>query len=675
MYGSRSILLALSISLTASASVVRIDVLDRAEVLGGKPIGSVGAYERVTGKVYFAVDPKLPVNRSIADIELAPRNHHGKVEFSADFYILRPVDPAKGNGTALFEVSNRGGRGLISTFDRALAPGDPNSKGVFEDGFLLTQGFTLVWLGWQFDLQNDPKLLRLYAPVPTEGGRPIKGPVRSEYVPNRRVLSFSLGDRTMVPYPVLNLNDRSIQLTVRYSATGRRKVIPRNRWQFARDKDGKPVPDRTHVFMSSGFEPGKIYEVVYTAQNPVLSGAGMAGIRDFISFLKHGAPEAEDFPLGSERQRVARAVGFGVSQSGRFLRSFLYYGFNQDERGRRVFDGLWAHVAGAGRGSFNHRFAQPSRDGQPFMNFFYPTDAFPFSDLEQTDREMRLTEGLLSRAENAHVVPKIFYSNSSYEYWGRAASLTHTTVDGKADFAPPQTTRIYMFAGSQHGPGSFPPKRDGRRYPANPVDFRWSMRALLVALNRWITDGAEPPPSQYPKIENGALIPPQLLRFPEIPGIQTPTRIHRAWRLNRGPEFRTKGIISIEPPKLGKPYPVLVPRVDEDGNETSGIRMPEVQVPLATMTGWNLRDPKLGAPQELFGLAGAWIPFPRTVEERVQFNDPRRSIEERYGNRANYLKKIEAAARVLVREGYLLGGDVPRVVAMSARQWDFLMKR
>jgi len=388
-----TVVLTLLGGLPLTASVVRVELTAREPLAAGLSMGPAGPYERVTAKVYFAVDPKAPANRIVSDIDYAPLNANGKVEYSADLCVLKPVSPERGNGTVLFEVANRGGHGNPGTFNLPLRSGDPNAKGEFGDGFVFAQGFTVVWLGWQADLPAGARLVRLYAPVARDGGRPITGPVRSEFVPDVRVLSFSLGDRTMAAYAVLNPGDDSIQMTVRDTVEGRRRVIPRRQWQFAREEGGKPVPDTTRVFMASGFEPGRIYELVYTAQDPVLAGLGPAAVRDLISFLKYGSPVADGGPLGEQHRYVKRALGFGSSQSGRFLRTFLYYGFNQDEEDRQVFDGVWAHVAGAGRGSFNQRFAQPSRDGQTFMNLFYPTDIFPFSDLDQTDPERGRPEG------------------------------------------------------------------------------------------------------------------------------------------------------------------------------------------------------------------------------------------------------------------------------------------
>ena len=394
------------------AAVTRVEIADRADVLGGATFGIAGAYERIAGKIYFAVDPKLAPNRFIADIDLAPRNAQGKVEFSADLYILKPRDPAKGNGTALVEISNRGGKSLLNTFDLASPSLDPRSPLEFGDNFLLNRGFTLVWIGWEFDIPPAPGLLRLYAPIATNNGQPIEGLVRSEWEGDRRVTTIPLGDRNLPGYPVADASDPANKIFVRDTLLGERRLIARDKWTFA---------DATHVQMDSGFEPGKIYEVIYKAKNPVLAGLGPAAVRDMVSFLKFGGVETA---LDEQHTYLKRAFGFGISQSGRFLRTFVYDGFNEDENSRQVFDGVWAHVAGAGRGAFNARFAQPSRDGHPFFNVFYPVDLPPFTD-----------DGLLQKAADAHVVPKIFYTNGSYEYWGRAASLIHTSPEGKHDAA------------------------------------------------------------------------------------------------------------------------------------------------------------------------------------------------------------------------------------------------
>jgi len=627
----------------AQASLVRIEVQDQSEA---------GPYTRIVGRAYFAVDPRLPANRIISDIELAPRNEKGLVEFSADLYILRPRDPARANGAALFEVSNRGNKGLLSMFNRAQSSRDPRSPADFGDQFLAELGFTLVWLGWQYDVPPGPGLLRFQAPA----ARGVRGLVRSDYVPDQKITSLYLADRDHIAYPVAEPDDPGLQLTVRERSDGPRRTVPRGLWKLD--------ASRTRLLMESGFEPGKIYEIVYQAQDPAVAGLGPAAVRDFISHLKHGDPASG----------IRRAIGFGTSQSGRFLRTFLYYGFNQDEQGRRVFDGVWAHVAGGGRGSFNHRFAQPSRSGRPFFSFFYPTDIFPFTDQEQTDPETGLTDGLLARAEKAGVAPKIFYTNSSYEYYGRAGSLIHTTIDGKRDLPPPGNTRAYLLAGAQHGPGQIPPPRQGTQNLTNANDYRWAMRALLAAFDGWIAQDKQPPASQHPRISADNLVALGAVSFPKIPGVAFPTRIHRAYRVDYGPDFRSKGIVSVEPPRVGKAFPTLVPQVDAEGNETSGIRLPVVQVPLATYTGWNLRDPALGAPGELVGMAGSYIPFPRTRAEREKLGDPRRSIEERYPSRERYLSQIETAARALTAQSYVLERDIAKIVEQAGQQWDWVIQ-
>ncbi len=610
----------------AHAAVTRVEIASRADLPNTN-------YERITGKVYFAVDPKLAANQIITDIALAPRNKKGLVEFSADLEVLRPK--TKGNGTALVEISNRGGKGMVNMFDL----GGRNEPG---DSLLFDRGFTLVWIGWEFDIQNREGLLKLYAPV-IKG---ITGVVRSEITVDRRSTSESLGDRAMVPYAVADA--ASATLTVRDGVKGKRTTIARDQWKFS--------ADMTHVEYT--FEPARIYEVVYTAKDPTVVGLGPAAVRDYVSYIK-------------QQGEVERAIGFGVSQSGRFLRTFLYYGFNADEKGKRVFDGVWAHVAGAGRGSFNHRFAQPSRDGHPLLNLFYPSDIFPFTDEPETDGG--ITDSILARARKDGVVPKIFYSNGAYEYWGRAASLITTSIDGKKDVAPAPETRVYFIAGAQHGANAQPTKTVTQNR-ANPTDYRFAMRALLIDMNSWVTNGTAPPDSKIPRVGKDELVAVGALNFPKVPGIALPKEPYFAWHLDFGPDFRSKGIVANDPPKVGTPFPVLVPQVNSDGNDTAGIRLPEQLVPLATYTGWNLRDPKVGAPDVIYNMVGSFIPFARTKAEREASGDPRLSIEERYKDKDEYLRKVKDAADVLTGAGFLLKEDVDKVGAKAGARWDSIMK-
>jgi len=600
------------------------------------------------------------INQIIADIDKAPRNGQGKVTFSSDLYVLKPKYPERGNGAVLYEVSNRGGKAMLAFFSRATGSFDPTTEAEFGDGFLLRQGYTLAWLGWQWDVPRRPGLVRIHPPAVLG----VKGLVRAEFIVTQKVTTHLLSDRQHIPYLVSEADDPKATVTVRERVESPRRAIPRAQWRFS--------ADHTSVEMPAGFEPHKIYEVVYTSQDPVLVGLGPTAVRDFLSHLKYPPGGIAPGNLATARpiQGIRRAYAFGISQSGRFLRTFLYYGFNQDESGRQVLDGVVSHVAGGGRGSFNHRFAQPSRDAHPFMNLFYPTDIFPFTNVEQTDTETGLTDGLLARAMKTGTAPKVFFTNSSYEYWGRAASLIHTTVDGKADASIPDNTRIYLFAGSQHGPGAFPPGRSIGQQLNNPNDFRWVMRALLAAMDRWASEGAAPPPSAYPRLAEGTLVAPEALDFPKIPGVRTSSRVHLAYRVDYGPQWKS-GIVSKEPPLVGKPFPILVSQVDGDGNETGGIQTPEVAVPLATYTGWNLFNEKSGPADEISSMAGSFIPFARTRAERERTADPRRSVEERYRDREHYIGLVAEAALKLIEKGYLLDQDLPAILKQAHRRWDY----
>lgn len=654
-------LLGILASSLAFSSVTAVRVSERSDVLNGESFGKAGPYERIIASVHYAVDPKLPANAIIRDIQFAPRSDAGLVEFTADLYVLKPRDPALGNGAILLEINNRGGKAMLSRFQYGGGTTDPRTAADFGDRLLMNQGFTLVWVGWQFDVPSKDGRMAVHAPVITDNGKTITGLVRSEFVPDKRVTGFNLGDRDHISYEVADPNNAANVLTVRPERDAPRKTIPHSNWQF----DGKGG-----VTMAAGFEPGLIYEVVYTAKNPSVVGLGPAAVRDFISYLKYGTPSSGINVLGDQPGFLKHAIGFGISQSGRFLRKFLYDGFNQDEQGRRVFDGVWADVAGAGRGSFNHRFAQPSRDAQPFANFLYPTDIFPFTDLDETDGAV--TDGLL---KNVKQMPKIFYTNGSYEYWGRAASLIHTTPDGLHDAPLAPQTRIYFLAGAQHGPGSWPPQAGDRRYTGNPNDQRPLERALLMRLLEWMKEGKEPPASQIPLLAKQQLVAPSKTAFPHLAGVTLPKHYVESFHLDFGSAFKTNGIVANEPPVVGKAFPTLVPQVDSDGNEIAGVHMPEVRVPLGTYTGWNFRAPSIGAPEQSYAFAGSWFPFAKTKADRTRTKDPRPSIAERYTSREDYLAKIEAAARDLVARGFLLETDIQRVVERSGKEWDYLMSK
>ena len=655
---------------SADAEVVRIEVRSRADVAGGKLFGLAGSYERLVGTIYFAVDPDIPANAIVTDISFAPRNADGMVEFYSDFFLIKPRDVERGNGTVLYEVSNRGNKGMLRYFNHAAGSLDPLTEEEMGDGLLLNNGFTLLWLGWQFDPPDRDGLMRLFTPVATDGLASIEGLVRSEIIVQERAFDWSLADRNHAAYEVADPSDPANVMTVRDGVDQPRRVVPRSQWRFARLREGGQVtPDRTRVYLEGGFEPHKIYDVVCKAQDPPLVGLGPAAIRDTVARLKYGAADELSIPAGA----IDRAIAWGVSQSGRFLRTFLYYGFNETEERQRAFDGVMSHVAGGGRGSFNHRFAQASRDGHPHFNKLYPTDIFPFTDISQTDPETGVREGLLDRVEPA-LMPKIFYTNSSYEYWGRAASLIHTSIDGTQDSPAMDNVRIYSFAGSQHGPGTFPPVQTSGQQLSNPNDYSWFMRSLLLAMNRWVAADSPPPPSNYPRIADGDLVLPEQLNFPQLPDVSMPAAPHRAYRVDYGPQFATKGIVSVEPPEVGSAFPILVPQVDADGNETGGLTMPGVAVPLATYTGWNLFRSEAGPENVLSSMQGSYIPFSQTTVERQQRRDPRPSIEERYASREQYVGLVAQEALRLIGEGYLLPRDLAPILGRAGEHWDYLME-
>jgi hypothetical protein len=623
-------------------------VVERTDVLKGKPFGAVGAYERITARAWFAVDPVLPANRIITDLRLAPRNADGLVEFSADVHVVKPRDPARGNGTLLFEVSNRGGMGLTGLFNY----GSNTEEGV-GDGLLMERGFTLAWVAWQFDVPEGQGKLTLRVPV----ARGVSGPVRSQDFVAAKTDSLGVADRGHVPYRAANPGDPAHQMYVRDHLAGQRRLVSRAQWRFT---------DPATVALDGGFQPGKLYEVVYTSQDPAIAGLGPAAIRDFVSFLKHGGGKPTTL-LGDQRRFLKRAIAFGSSQSGRFLRTYLYHGFNGDEQGRIVFDGAMPHIAGAARGSFVHRFAQPSRGGAQLHS-----DLFPFRDLPDTDPRTGDRDALLRIPLGTKTVPKILYTNTSNEYWRSSSSLTHTTLDGTGDAPLPETTRVYLLAGCQHGAGSWPPapNRDFA-HRGNTNDYRPIMRALLVALNEWVTSGKAPPASRYPTVEAGQLVEPARVAFPKIPGFAMPARVWQARRLDYGPDYASIGIIAFEPPRIvGEPYGVRLPAVDIDGNETSGVRNPVLAVPMGTHLGWNLAANASGPDTEMAYLTGGYIPFARTKAERERTGDPRLSVEERYRGREDYLAKLTAAARELVAGGYVLEQDVERIQRRGAAEWD-----
>jgi hypothetical protein len=646
-----------------NARVLRVETATLAEVLSGKQFGNAGAYERITGRVYFSLAVANSHNRRIVDLGNAVNMKNGEVEFSADFIAVRPKDAHKGNGSLLLEVPNRGrGRiiGLVDGGDWDLA----NDAG---DAWLLRNGFTIVSLGWQWDAAGEGAL-RFSAPIAKENGKTITGLLRGDLMLSSLTPEISLGHLILgniggTEYPVSAPDDPRNVLTVRDSRAGPRTVIPRSEWQFAQTVDGKLKPSDRHIHLNGGFQQGKIYEYVYVVADPVVAGGGFAAIRDFASYAKHTRDTITP---------AARVYGEGISQNGRFLRDFLYQGFNADEDGRIALDGVLAHVAGAGRGSFNYRFAQPSRDAQPTSSVFFPTDIFPFTDQPEKDPVTGETGGLLDRAVAEGVVPKIFFSNTSYEYWGRAAALIHVTADGKHDAVVSDNVRIYHFTGLQHFSGPFPPEKGKGdllgQQPQSLLPVKYFWRAMIANIDAWVRSNTLPPASSYPKIGDGTLAPLREYAPPAIPGVNHPHEANEAWHLDFGPNWRD-GILTIQPPNVGEPFPVLVPQVDTDGNERDGVRLPEITVPLATYASWNLRDPSIGAQDQRVSFEASFLPFSKTAADRQKTGDPRKSVAERYADREDYLKRYQNAVDDLVKQCWILPEDRDALLRRGEQEW------
>ncbi len=610
------------------ADVTRVEVTSRSDVAYG--------YERIVGRVHFAVDPTNPRNAVVADLDKAPRNAQGRVEFSADLYILKPK-AASASGAALVDIVNRGRRTVLSGFNRARGTSAESELG---DGFLMLRGVTVVAVGWEFDARR-PGGMSIDVPVVMNGSQPLSQIVRATFTPNEAGTEETVGD--LAGYEPADPAGSETALTVRDDLSAPPTPISRSAWQL----------EGNRVTMSAGFVPGKTYEVAYRAKSLPIAGLGFAAVRDVAAWVKN-APDA--------LARARYVYAFGSSQSGRFLRTFLYQGFNSDEQDRQVLDGVMSHIAGASRLVLNERSATPTTLGM------FTATAYPFADRAVPDPVSGASEGLLENVRARTHQPKVLYTDTGVEYWGggRVAALVHTAPDGSKDLVLPDNVRLYFLAGAQHSPAAFPPTLGTGQQIANPMDYWWTLRALFVAMDRWVREGTAPPASQYPRLDQGTLVKPPAVEWPAIPGVQSPTTLTSGTR--RANPFIKGGA------GAGAELPLLVPQVDADGNETTGVRLPEQVVPLATYTGWNFRNREVGSPGQLYPLLGSYVPFAKTKAAREKMGDPRLSIEERYPTHEEYSRRIAAAAAALVKAGYLLQDDVPAVTARAEEHWALRVK-
>ena len=627
----------------------------------GKSFGEAGSYLRIRGVAKGELDPAAPENRVIVDLDKAPRNARGLVEYETDFFILRPNDPSRTNAVLVYDVTNRGSKRIFQLLDDAPsapvdAANDPKTVREAGLGFSLGRGYSLVWSGWDPGAPTANNGLGGRFPTAMESGRPIAGRIRHEFHIGTR--APGKGDIVRLSYPAVSTDTRQARLTVRDRESDSRIDVPAQSWEFADTRSIRLLPQ------GSLFAPFKIYELWYEATGSKVLGIGFATVRDLVSFLRYEAADrngtrnpliAEGAP--TDRTGIRHALAFGVSQSGRFLRHFLELGMNDDGHGRRVFDGVMSHVAGAGKVFANHRFGMPGRTATQHEDRLYPENWFPFGNAVTTDPFSRETGTIL---QGRPTDPLIIETNSSTEYGQKGASLVHTDPAGGSETDLPANVRVYMIAGTQHGgrPGADPSPGPCVN-PRNPHSATPALRALFAALEEWVTKGTAPPPSRVPRVADGTAVMAEDVRMPAVPG----------FAVAPGANPIVPPVDWVDPPaRIDNVYGARVCAVDADGNEIAGIRLPPIAVPLGTYTGWNVYRAQ---PAELADRDGSLIPFARTKEEREAARDPRPSLDERYGSREAYVAKVQAAAEALVAERLLLPADADAYVK-AAKECDRL---
>jgi hypothetical protein len=657
----------------ADARVVRFIVEERELLADGASWGAAGPYERIVGTAYIEVDPRDPRNAVIVDLDLAPKNARGLVELSTTFFILKPVDPTRGNGKIYYTANNRGNDALFAA--RTVAQ-------VGRNDFPLRMGYTIVDAGWQGDLIPSPTRLSAKLPIAVQpDGSPIVGTVRVEFsdqnIPREGTFTLSLKASAFRPYEAAVTDTARARLIVRDSPEGPASLIPPDRWAFGRCPQGQAslTASSIDVCLFDGFKNQKLYEVIYTAKNPIVMGLGHVTTRDVASFLRYDKADHAGNPnplsSGGTAAGIRRAYATGASQTGAYLRDFMYLGFNEDESGRRVFDGIIPTIAGTLRVFINVRFADPNvfaaRDDR---RGFLQNSRAPFTYGVTTDPISGVRDGVLKRPATD---PLVLHADSSTEFWQLRASLN--VVDGAVQpVQVPETVRLYLSSSTSHGFGvggllAPEPIRNARCRNPLPTGSGDLGRALLVAMDAWADRGVAPPASNYPRLEDGSLVTAEAARkvFPHIPGMGFPAGANELTLLDFGPQFgRFGGVLTVLPPLSGSSYPVLVPKADADGLDLAGVRAVQVRVPLGTTTGWNVRERSAGV-LDLCGLSGSYMPFARTKAERLAAGDPRLSLEERYATQEGFVRAVVDGVRELVEARFLVPEDAERYVA-AARQ-------
>ena len=601
--------------------ITAIEITSAESFVGGAAFGPTGAFTRIDGIATGALDPAHPGNSGIALLDKAPRNARGLVEYRSGFTILRPTDAAKGNRRLLYEVNNRGRIMLFANLCAGAGGNQPKTAAELGNALPLRRGFTLVWSGW------DPGApaatgLSLDAPIATDNGRPIVRRIREEFVAGTR-----RGDMPAFPLSYAAA-DHDAQLTMRRTQTGERRPVP---FAFVDARTVRLLPDGTLP------GPGMIYDLHYNATNPRVLGIGFAATRDLISHLRrHGAELLDRAPT--------HALAFGISQAGRYLRDHIAQGFNADEDGARVFDGVFTHVAGIGRIFHNTPFGQPFRTRTWHEDHDFPEVAFPFSAATAVD-PVTGASGALLRGDASD--PKLIETNTATEYWQKGASLLHTDPLGSRDLPLPDNVRGYFLAGTQHGGKAGMPRDNGPcGNPRNWHDPMLAVRALLVALDAWVAEGKAPPDSRLPRIADGTLVPAEQVAFPRVPGLVPPSAANDAAPLADW----------IDPLPQARAWRPLVPQVDSDGNERAGLLLPDIAVPGGTFTGWNLYRAPYPA-GELADRDGTFLAFAATRAERERTGDPRPSLQERYAGPADHARQVRDCVAALRKARLLLDED------------------
>ncbi len=660
----------------------KIVITERGLFANGHEFSNAGAYEWIVGRAYGEIDPTTSLNKVIVNLDKAPKNPRGRVEYWTDLLILKPIDMSRGNGKIFYEPPNRGSMRILMFLNDALGSNNPNSLEHAGNGFLLRQGFTLVCSGWQGDLLPGNDFLRMGVPVATDDGKEIIASVRTEIVVTKEGITSQplSGDDRVTSYETATTVKSECYLTVRKKSYECREPVPNSEWEFAiceNDRGRQDLkPSTRHLYLHSGYKPGHIYELIYPAKNPLVLGLGFAGVRDLVSFLRYEARDKNNVPnpvaQNDDQIGIQRVYAWGRSQSGRFLRDLVYHGFNEEESHRRVFDAISPHAAGGGRVFLNYEFARPVTSSQQHTDQLEP-ELFPFAYSVLNDPQTGRKDGILKRPKTD---PFIVHTQTSTEYWQKRGCLVHT--DGRGNDLPiPGNVRIYAIACAQHNApfGSIPTKEESQQL-SNPMSIGEVLRALMVAMDRWVTKGDLPPDNQIPKVSDGTLVCPdqESTGFPSIRAVRYTGLHNRQLFLDYGPDL-SHGRINFYPPRQEKngEYRILVPKVDTDGNELAGIRLIPIRVPLATYTGWNLQGSRL-AEDELCGLLGSTIPFAKTKYEREKNDDRRLSVEERYKAPVDYIQAIIRETESMVRDRFLLAEDAERIISQARNTDEALWK-